>query len=58
MISIVLHQRAAVMHVVLPALGTYAIPFDALNEEFPLSYRVHIWYGKLEWLDYNLVKVA
>jgi len=30
--------------------------FDALNEEIPSSYRVHVWYGKLGWLGYNLVK--
>jgi len=32
---------AAVMHVVFPALRTYAIPFDALS-----SYLAHIWCEK------------
>jgi len=36
---------ATVMHVVFPALRTYAIPFDAHDEEMPSSYRVYIWYG-------------
>jgi len=27
-----LRQRAAVMHVVFPALRTYAIPFEALSD--------------------------
>jgi len=34
------------MHVVFPALRVYQIPFDALSEGLPSSYRVHIWYGK------------
>jgi len=34
------------MHVVCPALRTYAILFDALNERIPWSYWVHIWYWK------------
>jgi len=44
-IFILLHQRAAVMHVVFPALHTYTIPFDAFNVGDPMNYRVHIWYG-------------
>jgi len=31
-IFILLHQRAAVMHVVFPALRTHDIAFDTLNE--------------------------
>jgi len=31
---------------VLPALRTYAIPFDVLNEGIPFGYRVRIWCGK------------
>jgi len=34
-IFVMLHQRAAVMPIVFPALHTYAIPFDALNEGGP-----------------------
>jgi len=32
-----LHRKAAVMHTVFPALCTYAIPFDDLNEGDPLE---------------------
>jgi len=46
MIFILFHQRAVVMHVVFTTLRIYAIPLDALNEV------------DLEWLGYNLVKVA
>jgi len=35
------------MHVIFPALCTYGIPFDALDEGDPLELsRVHIWYRK------------
>jgi len=41
-----------------PTLPTL-LPFDALNEGIPSRYRVRIGTGKkLEWLGYNLVKVA
>jgi len=36
-IFILLHQRAAVMHVVFPALHTYTIQFGALSEEDSLE---------------------
>jgi len=59
MIFILLYQRAAVMHVVFPALRTYAIPFDALNEGDSLELSgSYFRMGKLERLSYNLVKVA
>jgi len=34
------------------------LPFDALNEGVPLSYRFLFSTGKVQWLGYNLVKVA
>jgi len=52
---ILLHQRAAVMHVVFQTLRTYAISTGALNEGIPQAIGFTFGAGKLEWLGYNTV---
>jgi len=42
----------------LAGFSDFYLPLSHFTLSIPSSYRVYICYGKIEWLGYNLVKVA